>query len=114
MAKGNGGGVMVEKKGLQEFLFDLIGAIHKLAEALGYIRADYIDSTDKRQERGKMIKARVSIYEGGNDEVVLTQDEHGRRLDQLGDIKYDADILNDALDLVLKAYRSLNNDASNR
>ena len=32
--------------GGRKYPFDLIGAVHKLAEALGYTRADYIDGAD--------------------------------------------------------------------
>jgi len=51
-----------------------------------------------------MIKVRISIYKG-NSGVVLTQDKYGRSLHQQGKIEVDTDILNEALDLVLKAYK---------
>jgi hypothetical protein len=43
---------------------DLIGNIHRLAEALGYTRQDYIDGADKRQGRGN-----VNIYIAGKGSV---------------------------------------------
>ena len=52
-----------------------------------------------------MIEAMVSIFEGDDNWVALNDLAGERTSDKWGDIKVDYDILNEALDLVLKAYK---------
>ena len=41
--------------GGRKYPLDLIGAVHKLAKALGYTREDYIDGSEKRRGRSNDI-----------------------------------------------------------
>ena len=56
--------------GGRKYPHDLVGAIHKLAEALGYTKEDYIDGADKRQGRGN-----VNIYVAGKGSINMSAKE---------------------------------------
>jgi len=43
---------------------DILGAVHSLAEALGFTKADYIDNSDERQHKGN-----VNIYIAGKGSI---------------------------------------------
>ena len=56
--------------GGKKYPHDLIGAIHKLADVLGYTRADYIDGADKRQGRGN-----ANVYVAGKGSINCSMEE---------------------------------------
>ena len=49
---------------------DLMGEVHKLADALGYTREDYIDGADKRRGRGN-----ANIYLAGKGSINISAKE---------------------------------------
>ena len=49
---------------------DLMGMVHRLAEALGYTREDYIDGADKRRGRGN-----CNIYVAGKGSITCDTSE---------------------------------------
>lgn len=49
---------------------NLMGTVHKLADALGYTREDYIDGVEKRRGRGN-----VNIYVAGKGSINCSAEE---------------------------------------